>query len=258
MNTVRQKHCLQTLHHLQDYDKIGQEIVINGKTLAIPQMYHVYTHQINSIKISPESISVMEENSQFLDKLVEDGCVIYGVNTGYGGSADVRSNDVTEVQKSLIRHLNAGFGDKLPSSLVRAVMVVRSNSLCIGYSGVHPSIPQMMLNMVNNDLIPVVPKRGSVSASGDLMPTSYIAAAMMASENSKVELNGEVISSADGLKTVGLEPVVFRAKEALAVVNAASFAATLGGCVLYDANIAAVLTQVCYLLNIYIFLVIFF
>ena len=169
--------------------------------------------------------------------------MIYGVNTGFGGSADVRSKDSEELQKALVRHLNAGFGSVLPSYLVKSVMAIRANSLSIGQSGVRQSTVQHLVDMFNSDIVPEVPKRGSVSASGDLMPTSYIASAMMGRKDSYVTVQGRRMTSQEALKHCGLAPVVFQTKEALAVVNSASFAAALAAHVIFDANFGLVLTQ---------------
>ena len=103
---------------------------------------------------------------------------------------------------------------------------------------------------MNSDLIPVVPKRGSVSASGDLMPTSYIASCMMGRSDARVTLKGEPMTAPEALSKLNLTPVTFQEKEALAVINAGSFASSLGAQVLYEANIAALLTQVATALSV--------
>ena len=235
---------------LQGYRKVTDDISLTGCDLTIAQLYHMKKSGHPSVSIDKDSIDVMIENCQYLEQKVKQGCVIYGVNTGYGGSADVRSNDIIEVQRSLIRHLNAGFGDSLPSALVRAVMVVRANSLCRAYSGARPIVPQLLCDMVNSDIIPVVPKRGSVSASGDLMPTSYIASCMVGREDAKVEYHGQVTTATEAFKDAGLVHVTFQAKEALAVINSASFSSSLAAYVLFDASIAAFLTQVATALSV--------
>ena len=156
----------------------------------------------------------------------------------------MRSNNVSELQRSLIRHLNAGFGTTLPAYLVKAVMAVRINSLSLGYSGIRPSTVDLLVSMFNHDIIPVVPKRGSVSASGDLMPTSYIAACMIGRSDARVLFDGVPMTAPEAFADARLKSVTFQGKEALAVVNSASFSSSLGAIVLYDANIAIVLTQV--------------
>ena len=129
-------------------------------------------------------------------------------------------------------------------------MAVRVNSLSCGYSGVRPSTVQLLADMLNHDIIPEVPKRGSVSASGDLIPTSYIAACMQGRSDAMVTKQGVRMRAPDALADAGLEPVTFQAKEALAVINSASFASSLAALVLYDANIAVTLTQIATALSV--------
>ena len=123
-------------------------------------------------------------------------------------------------------------------------MAVRANSLCRGYSGVRPNVAQLILDMVNNDIVPMIPLRGSVSASGDIMPTSYLAAAMMGRGGIYVIASYKIISASDALRGANLVPFAFQSKKALAMVNSASVAASLVSCVLFDANAAVLLTQI--------------
>jgi histidine ammonia-lyase len=88
-----------------------------------------------------------------------------------------------------VRHLNAGFGDTLPVPVSRAVMLVRANSLSRGYSGVRPAVVRLVRDMLNADVVPLMPQRGSVSASGDLMPISYLASCMSGRPDAKVGLS---------------------------------------------------------------------
>jgi phenylalanine ammonia-lyase len=237
-------HMQQTLEYLKELQESPDQLVLNGKDLNIVQVLYAAQNTHVKVTIAEPTKTVLLENSQYLQEIIDGGKVIYGVNTGYGGSADVRSSNICDVQRSLIRHLNAGFGDTLPKELVRAVMLVRANSLCRGYSGVRPETVQLLLDMLEHDIVPVVPKRGSVSASGDLMPTSYIAACMMGRPDAKVIYNDQEVYAPEAFERAGMKCIEFITKEALAVVNASSFASSLAAMVLYDANIAALLTQV--------------
>ena len=240
-------HTCLSLTFLKEFHSIlKSNIILNGFELTIPRLYAISKKLVSRVSVDTNSIENVEANAQYLDGKVRGGKVIYGVNTGFGGSADVRSPKLEEVQKSLVRHLNAGFSTKFTSDVTRGVMAVRANSLCRARSGVRPEIIKLLTSMLNHDIIPEVPVRGSVSASGDLMPTSYIAAAMSGRTDCKVKKNGEAMFAPEALTQAGLEPVVFQAKEALAVVNSSSFAASLGASVLYETNKAVLLTQVNY------------
>ena len=140
--------------------------------------------------------------------------------------------------------LFVGFGEVFESSVPRGVMLIRVNSLSRAMSGVRPEVIQLLCDMIKADIIPIVPKRGSVSASGDLMPSSYIAAAMMGRPDCKVLHNGTLTTAKEALESAQLNPITFINKEALAVLNSSSFAVSLGSQLIYAANVAAVLTQV--------------
>ncbi len=234
-----------TLSNLSEFhSSIHSEILLNGYDLTIPKLYAICKKVNSSTNADPKYLTHVQKNADYLSGKVKIGAVIYGVNTGYGGSADVRSENLKEMQKALIRHLNAGFSSIFNSEIPRGVMAVRANSLCRAMSGVRPEVIQLLLDMLNKDVIPEVPLRGSVSASGDLMPTSYIAAAMMGRQDAKVQMNGQNLCAAEALEKAGLKPITFAAKEALAVVNSCSFSAVLAASVLQEANKALLLTQV--------------
>ncbi|ELU01450.1 hypothetical protein CAPTEDRAFT_53268, partial [Capitella teleta] len=227
---------------LKGLPKVGKQISLDGNSLTIPRMVAIANHgtKVNS---TSDIRDLMKTNSDYLRDKLNEGTVVYGVNTGFGGSADVRSDDVLEIQRALLMLLNAGFGDTMDPSLVRAVMAVRANSLSKGLSGVRPEVLDCLLFLINNDIIPVVPMRGSISASGDLMPNSYIASCMMGRSDLKAMYKGREMTMSDVIKESGMKPVTFQAKEVLSIVNAASFASSLAACLLYESSSAVLLTQ---------------
>ena len=229
---------------IERYNDTGNKLTINGSELTIPELVAVCRSRHVTVEADDTSKQNMQENYEYLAKKVASGTSIYGVNTGYGGTADVRSSDTDKMQRSLVRHLNAGFGKTIDPENVKGLMLLRANSLCRGYSGVRPKVVQLILDMLNNDIIPVIPLRGSVSASGDLMPTSYLAASMMGLNNVNVIASGKTMLALDAMKQANLNPIAFQSKEALAVVNSASVAASLASSVLFDANTAVLLTQI--------------
>ena len=238
------------LSFINDFVGYGSEFQLDGKHLTISELVAICEDKEKTVSVHPMAVKNMEANSQYLQKKVQEGASIYGINTGFGGSADVRSNDILEIQRSLVRHLNAGFGRHVEPEIVKAVMVVRANSLARAYSGVRPQVVSLLLDMVNKNIIPVVPLRGSISASGDLMPTSYICAVMMGRPDTKALYNGDILPAPEALKAAGLQPIVFQAKEALATLNSASFASSVGARVLFDGSVAILLTQVATALSV--------
>ncbi len=243
---LRRSHTALSLSFLQDFHSaLNSVISLTGADLSIPKL-HAISHKLHArVQVDESRLRAVQRNADYLKEKVDSGAVIYGVSTGFGGSADVRSSNIEEVQKSLVRHLNAGFSTKCPLEVTRGVMAARVNSLCRAMSGVRPRVVTLLTEMLNHDIVPEVPLRGSVSASGDLMPQSYIAAAMQGRPDAKVVKDGKTMFAPEALAQAGLEPITFQAKEALGVVNSSSVAASLASSVLYEANKAALLTQVC-------------
>jgi phenylalanine ammonia-lyase len=185
---------------------------------------------------------------------LEQGHYIYGVNTGFGGNADSRTTKVIPLQSALMQLAQAGIlsdvskGGKpdhsMPSSWVRAAIVVRINTNMRGHSAIRLSTLEAVLALLQRHITPVVPLRGSVSASGDLMPLSYIAGAVVGNPDIMVEREDGSVSPADeALAKEGLEPITFGPKECLALINGTASSAALGALVMFEAHQLAVLTQ---------------
>lgn len=204
---------------------------------------------------------------------LKGGHLVYGVTTGFGGSADTRTKDLESLQRALVQHQNAGiltsldigrsqqpeatehplrFRDtdvdfstnSMPTSWVRASMLTRCNSIIRGHSAVRVIIAETILNLLNHDIIPVVPLRGSISASGDLSPLSYIAGAIEGSSDIFVRFNGKVTTANEALKEAGIEPVTLGPKEGLGLLNGTAFSAATASLALHQASNVALLSQV--------------
>ena len=161
----------------------------------------------------------VRKGAAFLDRLLEEDGVIYGVTTGYGDSCtrDVPSHLVNELPLHLTRFHGCGLGRYLDSAQARAVMATRLVSLSQGMSGVSENLLERMVFLLESGVLPVIPEEGSVGASGDLTPLSYIAAMLVGERD--VYYQGDVHSSSDVHKQLGLEPLRLRPKEGLALMN---------------------------------------
>lgn len=187
------------------------------------------------------------------------------MNTGFGGSADVRTSKILNLQKSLVQFLNAGVlhpSDKglsrgklrdlkshaLPANVVKATILIRCNSLLRGHSGVRTEIIDALLNLLKHDLTPIIPLRGSISASGDLIPLSYIVGAILGNPDIYVDcgaaLNYQVVSSDVALRIAGLSPVILGPKEGLGLLNGTATSAAMASFAMYHSQQLAVLTQI--------------
>ena len=171
---------------------------------------------------SPQFIRSLEKSVEHLDKLIESGTPVYGVTTGFGASCEnaVASAHSVTMAANLVRFHGCGTGRNLDAMETAAVMVVRLASLAQGRSSVRPILLSRMCDMINRRLLPVIPSEGSVGASGDLTPLSYIAATLMGER--EVTFKGRVVPTAKALFSAKLEPIELRPKESLALMNGTS------------------------------------
>ena len=163
-----------------------------------------------------------------IERALGEGRAIYGVSTGVGASVGNQIPDRLHdlLPLNIVRFHGCGTGRILGETEAAAVVAVRLASLARGYSGVRPSVLERLCDSLNLRLLPRIPEEGSVGASGDLTPLSYLAAALLGER--EVSLHGEVISAADGLARAGLEPLALTARESLAIMNGTSVMAALG------------------------------
>jgi histidine ammonia-lyase len=180
-----------------------------------------------------------------LNELVDGGTPIYGVTTGFGDSVRRRIDPEKAylLQERLIAFLGNGTGASLAVPPARAVMLIRANNLARGYSGVRVGLIEMLLEFLNAGITPMIPEEGSVGASGDLVPLSYIAAALTGRR--KVHFRGRTVAAADALKETGLAPLVLGPKEGLSLVNGTAYMTGIAALACVDARRLAVLADVC-------------
>ncbi|ERF71075.1 hypothetical protein EPUS_09199 [Endocarpon pusillum Z07020] len=209
---------------------------------------------------SPAFAKRIEDSVILLKQLIEEGKIIYGVNTGFGGSAGTRSKKSEALQSALLQHHQFGIltpldqglaaahsglesSHAMPQPWVKGTMLVRCNTVARGHSSVSLHIIETMVALLQNDLIPVVPLRGSISASGDLSPLSYVAGTVAGSPDIYVQSATGVISAERALAQLNLPPVTLGPKEGLGLMNGTATSAAVGSIVLYEAHQITVLSQ---------------
>jgi histidine ammonia-lyase len=164
-----------------------------------------------------------------IDDIVARDAVVYGVNTGFGKLAEVRipHGELRELQLNLVRSHACGIGPPLSEPEVRAMILLRANVLTLGFSGIRGEIVELLCEMLNRGLYPVVPEKGSVGASGDLAPLAHLALSLVGEGEAFFE--GERMESSDALRRAGLKPVELQAKEGLALLNGTQAMHAVGG-----------------------------
>lgn len=154
-----------------------------------------------------------------IERSVASGEAVYGVNTGFGNLANVRiaDADLESLQERLVLSHAAGVGEPLPDEVVRGMLLLRANTLAKGHSGVRPLLIDKLLALLNHDLLPEVPSRGSVGASGDLAPLAHLALPLLG--RGRVRRSGRFVPAGDALRDAGLAPVRLAPREGLGLVN---------------------------------------
>jgi len=175
------------------------------------------------ITLSEQALEKIRISRKIIDEIVETGQVVYGINTGFGKFADVRikKDETAELQRRLVLSHAAGVGAPMPDKVVRLMMLLKIRNLSQGYSGVRPQVVQMLVDFLNNGIIPLVPQKGSVGASGDLAPLAHIAAVMIGEGEAFVTqgVKKKRLPGAEALKAKQLTPLTLAAKEGLAILN---------------------------------------
>jgi histidine ammonia-lyase len=182
---------------------------------------------------APEFRSAIARGAEFVDRLLREDGTIYGVTTGFGDSCTVTVQ--TELASELPRHLytyhGCGLGEYLTRVQTRAVIATRLTSLCKGFSGVSVELLEQMVRLLDCDLLPRIPSEGSVGASGDLTPLSYLAAVLCG--EGEVWRDGAAVPAAPALADAGIAPLRLRPKEALAIMNGTAVMTALA-CLAYS------------------------
>eukprot|EP00249_Psilotum_nudum_P016886 c26036_g1_i3 orf=253-2463(-) len=233
---------------------LEDEVWIQGASLTIAQVAAV-SRRPQCLKIVLDASVAkarVDECFRWVMHNVMMGTDTYGVTTGFGATSHRRTNQGNALQRELIRFLNAGvFGSSndenvLPATTTRAAMLVRANTLMQGYSGIRWEILEALQKLLNARITPKLPLRGTITASGDLVPLSYIAGVLIGRPNSRAHTaDGKEISGSEALHLVGIEkPFELQPKEGLALVNGTAVGSGLASIVCYDANILALLAEV--------------
>jgi histidine ammonia-lyase len=207
------------------------DVIVDGGPLTPGQVVEIAYGRANA-RPGPGLAERMEPARAVVDAVVESGEVVYGITTGFGAlaSTHIGREESEALQYNLIRSHASGVGDPLPDELVRAIVLLRARSLAQGHSGVRPVIVERLLEMLDRNILPVIPSQGSVGASGDLAPFAHMALPVIG--EGLVRVDGRIVPTAD----TDLEPILLRAKEGLSLLNGTEGMAAMGALALDEAR----------------------
>tara|TARA_B100000315_G_scaffold47101_1_gene41882 strand:+ start:8231 stop:9751 length:1521 start_codon:yes stop_codon:yes gene_type:complete len=193
-------------------------INVSGQTFTANDMKDALTCAVK-IKVSHEVKKKVEQSNKTLCELLKKGEKFYGVNTGFGALSQITidSQDQKLLQLNLVRSHCAGVGKPFDASIVRLTMLLKIINLCMGYSGVSWNVVDKLCSFLNHDILPIVPSKGSVGASGDLAPLSHIALALIGEGD--VCYQNNVGSSKKVMKELKIEPLTLGPKEGISLIN---------------------------------------
>lgn len=212
--------------------------VLDGQSLLVEDVVRVARNPGVRVTLEPRALRALLESRRLVERAVESGQTIYGINTGFGKLANVRipPDQLDQLQTNLIRSHAAGVGAPLPPSVVRAVLLLRANVLLRPTSGVRPELVEALVAMLNGGVLPLVPEQGSVGASGDLAPLSHIGLALMG-EGEVLSEGGARLPAREALSAAGLRPFRFAPKEGIAFINGTQAQTALLALLVHDARV---------------------
>ena len=187
------------------------------------------------VALSYDARARIVKSRDYIERIVAEGRTVYGVTTGFGKLANVRiaPEDVQQLQRNLVRSHAMGVGEPLSQEVVRGMLLLRAQSLALGFSGIRVEVIELLIGMLNHGIHPIIPSQGSVGASGDLAPLAHMALALIG--EGKVEFGDAVLPAAGALQEVGLKPVTLEAKEGLALINGTQAMTSIGALTVADA-----------------------
>ena len=208
---------------------------LTGQPLSLSEIAGV-VYGGAAIQVASSARERIEASRKVIDDIVAHGGVVYGVSTGFGKLSDVHvpAGELRQLQLNLVRSHACGIGNPLSTPEVRAMVLLRANVLALGLSGIRPEVIELLCELNNRGVVPVIPEKGSVGASGDLAPLAHLALTLIG--EGEAFLAGERMASAEALAKAGLKAVALEAKEGLALLNGTQAMHAVGGLALFRAK----------------------
>jgi len=206
------------------------EIVIDGESLTFEQVTAVANGGPGEprVVLAEGSKAAVKRCADAVQALLDRGEIAYGITTGFGAFKDkiISPEDAATLQRNVVVSHAAGVGKPFDTPTVRAIMLIRANTLARGFSGIRLETIELILECLNRGVHPVIPEKGSLGASGDLAPLAHFASVLIG--EAEAEYNGEILAGSDALARAGLSPIILAAKEGLALTNGTTVMTAVG------------------------------
>lgn len=213
----------------------SKTLVLDGQSLTLAALAS-FDAQASRVALAPGMQQKLARSRAVVERAASHDTPTYGINTGFGAFANkkIPQDKLDRLQLNLVRSHAAGVGEPLEDKLVRRLMLLKANGLLTGYSGVRAVVVEALLALLNSDVLPVIPRAGSVGASGDLAPLAHLGLALIGegeARQGEKSLTGPAVMAA-----AGMQPITLTAKEGLAVLNGTQLSSTLAaeGCLRVD------------------------
>ncbi|EKO3893454.1 histidine ammonia-lyase [Vibrio sp. V31_P5A7T61] len=193
-------------------------LTITPGEMTLSQLRHINSSPV-CLSLDPSAIPAIEQSTKVVEQVITEGRTVYGINTGFGllANTKIAPEDLETLQKSIVLSHAAGIGAWMDDDTVRLMMVLKINSLARGFSGIRLSVIEALITLVNHQVYPCVPQKGSVGASGDLAPLAHMSTVLLGEGQARYQ--GEIIDGAQALRIAGLSPITLAPKEGLALLN---------------------------------------
>ncbi len=194
------------------------KLIVDNQLVTLTELRQAWLEPL-TVSLGSDAKRRIAESNEFIDEVVAGGEQVYGINTGFGMLANVRISDdeLGQLQENLVRSHATGVGEDLGDDVVRMVMFMKVIALAEGFSGVRLDLVEALCALINNNIYPRIPSKGSVGASGDLAPLAHMAGVLIGVGEARV--NGTVVPAQTALAEAGIEPLVLAPKEGLALLN---------------------------------------
>lgn len=197
---------------------MSERFILHPGQLTLESIKHVLSQGLSCV-LAENALEHINASHQTVQKVIQDKKTVYGINTGFGSLANqtISSENLKQLQRNIVLSHACGTGNLLSDEVVSLILLLKINNLSQGYSGVRLKLIQALISLFNHQVYPCIPAKGSVGASGDLVPLAHMSLSLLGV--GEVRYQGKLISAVEGLKIAGLDPIELEAKEGLALLN---------------------------------------